>query len=215
MFLETPRFPTCPSFGYTAEPMYSVTHVETAGGNEQSNENWTQALHRYNVSLGLEVAAIAEAHEFYHAVGGTANRFRFKDFADYKSCRVNLDPTKDDQPLLDSTSASAGLFQLVKRYSATGDPFAPGALYKDRLIQKPVQGTILIADGGTLKTEGADYDIDYATGLVDLSFSPSGVLTWGGEFDVPVRFDSEFPTEITSTRVHNVQLMIKETRDIA
>lgn len=206
MFLETPSFPSCPSFGFTSEPMYSVTIIEKAGGHEGANENWDQALHRYTLSIGpRDVAAIAEALEFYNAVGGRAHKFRFKDYADYKSCRVNLDLTSVDQSLV---FVSAGVYQLTKRYAA-------GVLYKDRLIQKPVQGTILIADGGTLKTETTHYTVDYATGLVTLLFSPTGALTWGGEFDVPVRFDSEFPVEIAGARVHNVQMVIMESRTIA
>jgi len=207
MFIETPRFPACPSFGFTSEPVYSVTHIVTAGGEEQSNENWEQALHRYTMSIGPRVVAeIAAAHEFYHAVGGTAHRFRFKDYADYKSSRVHLSPTMLDQPL-SIISATAGTYQLIKRYSA-------GVLNRDRLIQKPIQGTILISDDGVLLDEGVDYTIDYTTGIVDILASISGVLRWGGEFDVPVRFDSEFPVQIVGLNVHDVQVVIKETRRI-
>lgn len=203
MFVETPRFPSCPSFGFTSEPRYSVTHVETASGDEQSNENWLQALHIFTCSIGPQVIEeIAEAAEFYHAMGGTFHRFRFKDYADFKSCRVNLDPTENDQPIV----TIDGDKQLVKRYAA-------GAATRDRLIQKPVQGTILLASSGVLKTEGVDYTIDYATGIVTTGLG--GVLTWGGEFDVPCRFDSEFPVQIVNLNVHDVQLIIKETRDIA
>lgn len=202
MFIESPRFPTCPSFGYTSEPMYSVTHIETAGGQEQSNENWSQALHRYTVSFSRALDELAEAYDFYNAVGGTADRFRFKDFADYKSCRIHLDPTDIDQPIV----VIDGAKQLVKRYYA-------GSNYKERLIQKPVQGTILLAENGTLKSEGGDYTIDYATGIVTSALA--GTLTWGGEFDVPCRFDSEFPIQIITNRVHSAQVVIKEVRDIS
>lgn len=203
-FLETPRFPTCPAFGYTAEPVYSVTHIERAGGHEQSNLNWSRVLHRYTLSIGpRDVEAVAEALEFYHAVAGTAGRFRFKDFADFKSCRVHDVTSALDQPVVLDTSVSPSVYQLLKRYTM-------GALTRDREIRKPL-GTIRIANDGTEVDEGIDWTLDYATGIVTLNFSP-GVLTWGGEFDVPVRFASEFPVEIVENNIQNVSFVLKEVR---
>jgi uncharacterized protein (TIGR02217 family) len=146
-------------------------------------------------------ADVQEALEFYHAVGGRAYGFRFKDYADYKSCRVNETTTNLDQPI----ALDGGVYQLVKDYTA-------GALTQRREIYKPVQGTILIADNGTAKTETTHYTIDYTLGIVTLLFTPAGTLTWGGEFDVPVRFDSEFPVEIQNTRIQSASFTLKELR---
>jgi len=200
------RFPACPSFGFTSEPMYSVTIIERASGVERRNRNWSYPLHRYTATVGPRVEdEIAELLELWHAVGGAALGFRFRDGVDYKSCRVNETVTATDQPLLLVVGESPVEYQLVKRYTwATRD--------QDRPIFKPVVGTILIADNGVTKTETTHYTVDYTTGRVSLLFAPDGPLTWGGEFDVPVRFDSEFPVEIYDKRIQSVQFVLRELR---
>lgn len=206
MFLESPRFPGCPSFGFTSEPIYAVSVVERASGVERRNRQWSRPLHRYTATLGPRVEAeVQEALEFYHAVGGRAYGFRFKDPADHLSCRVGVTPTAIDQPLYLLDGYSPESYQLVKEYVA-------GARTQQREVYKPVQGTLLIADNGTVKTEGVHYTVDYTRGLVDISFTPVGTLTWGGEFDVPVRFDSEFPIEVQNVRIQSASFVLKELR---
>lgn len=206
MFLESPAFPQCPSFGYTSIPMYSVTAVERASGVETRNRNWAYPLHRFNCTVGPRAEEdVAELLEFWHAVGGSACGFRFNDGVDNRSCRVHETIAATDCPLLLDNSQSPEAYQLIKRYVF-------GTREQDRPIYKPVQGTILIADGGVLKAEGSDYAIDYTTGLVTLAFSPSGVLTWGGEFDVPVRFESDFPVELVDRKIQSVSFTLKELR---
>lgn len=190
-FIETPRFPSCPKFGHTSFPDYSVTPVRTAGGWETRNANWSETLLRFEITVGPGPELIAEVQElleYWHAVGGNEVGFRYKDPADYKSCRSHLEPTSEDQPLV---WVSGATYQLTKRYVA-------GSQTRDRRIRKPVENTIQISDDGTLKTETTHYTIDYTTGIVTLLFTPvsTGDLTWGGEFDVPVRFDGPFPLQI-------------------
>lgn len=204
MFLESPRFPSCPSFGFLSQPMYSVAVIERASGIETRNRNWSRPLTTYTATIGpRSEGEVQEALEFYHAVGGRAYGFRFRDAADYLSCRIGQTLTAYDQPIV----LSGGTYQLTKAYVA-------GTLTQLREIYKPVTGTILVADGGTIKTEGAHYTIDYATGLVTFLYSPAGSLTWGGEFDVPVRFDSDFPVEIMNLRIQSAQFSLKELRTI-
>lgn len=206
MFLETPRFPGCVSFGFTSEPIYLVSVIERASGVETRNRSWSRPLHRYTATLGPRVEAdVQEALEFYHAVGGRAYGFRFKDAVDYLSCRIGEVPTMLDQPLYLVAGYSPVSYQLVKEYTV-------GARTQQREIYKPVQGTILIADNGVLKTENTHYTVDYTTGLVELNFTPAGALTWGGEFDVPVRFDSEFPVEVQNVRIQSASFVLRELR---
>lgn len=204
-FLETPRFPGCPSFGYVSRPMYATNVVRARSGREVRNRYWSRPLYQIDVTVGpRQEEEIQECLEFYHAVGGEECGFRAKDFADYLSCRVGRTPTATDQPLLISSGSPAS-YQMVKRYTA-------GVRVQEREIVKPVEGSILIADDGSLKTEGAHYAIDYASGLVSLYFSPVGALTWGGEFDTPVRFDGPFPIEIVNKRIQSVSFTLTELR---
>lgn len=205
-FIETPSFPICPRLEYTSTPQYSVTISTTVSGKERRNRNWARPLLIFNISAGPKMNEEIEVLlDFWHAMGGTECGFRFKDWTDFKSCRASQALTSTDQALT-LIPGSPGGYQLQKTYRA-------GARATVRDILKPVQGTILIADNGTLKTEGTHYVLDYSTGLLTLFFSPVGTITWGGEFDVPVRFDSEFPLENVSHQIERVTLQLRELRD--
>lgn len=207
-FLESPRFPGCPRYGFVSEPIYSVTIIERASGVERRNRNWAYPLTRLTITVGPSDGgdpAVQELLRFYHAVGGPAYGFRAKDYADYKSCEVGDTPSATDCPLLVVAGESPAEYQLVKRYTY-------GALSQDRPIYKPVSGTILLADNGALKTETTHYTVDYTTGRVTLLFTPVGTLTWGGEFDLPARFEGPFPVEIISHRQQAVSFTLREIR---
>lgn len=203
-FIETPRFPKCPSFGYTSTPQYSVTITRTVSGSERRNRNWARPLLRFDCTVGPRGEDdVQEILEFWHAMGGPEVGFRFKDYLDFKTCRVGETIDKSDQLL---TSLTPTTYQLVKGYTV-------GSRTQLRKIYKPVNGTILIADNGVLKTQGLHWNLNYATGLLTISFTPVGPLTWGGEFDVPVRFDSEFPVELIDNKIQSVQFALTEIRD--
>jgi uncharacterized protein (TIGR02217 family) len=77
---------------------------------------------------------------------------------------------------------------------------------------KPVSGTVSIADAdGTVSP--AEYTVDYTTGLVTFSVTPTGSPTWGGEFDIPMRFSGDFPIQIIDKRAHSVSFMLEEIRE--
>lgn len=188
-FLESPRFPGCPSFGFTSDPDYRVVITRTASGFEKRNRSWAMPLTRMTITIGPRVEnEIQELLEFYHAVGGMAIAFRVKDYTDYKSCFVGDTPLVTDQPLV----AVSGGHQLVKRYQF-------GTLTLDRYIYKPVSGTVTFTGGGVL---------DYTTGLI----TGGAGGTWGGEFDLPMRFDSTFPVEVANQRIESVQFALQEVR---
>lgn len=205
-FLEDPIFPACPRYGIVASPGYSVTIARMGSGRERRNRNWAQPLNVYSIQVGPRMEdEIQELLEFWHAVGGTECGFRFRDYADFKSCRVNVGLTAIDQAL-ELIPGSPGGYQLTKTYRA-------GARAQVRKILKPTVGTVLIADNGVQKVEGPDWVLDYTTGLLTIFFAPVGQITAGFEFDVPVRFDSEFPLELASFKVEQVTLQLCELRD--
>lgn len=206
MFLEDPPFPGCPSFGYTSNPRYSTTISEAANGRERRNRNWSRPLYDFNVTVGPRYEEeIQQLLEFWHAMGGQECGFRFKDYADFKSCRVGGTATAIDQPTVELDDSPEARY-LVKAY-------AFGSRVQTRLILKPVSGTIKVADNGVQKTEGVHWTLDYSTGRVDLNFSPVGLVTWGGEFDTPVRFNSEFPIELVDKKIESVTFLLRELRD--
>lgn len=205
-FLETPRFPGCPRFGFTSTPQYSVTITQTASGRERRNRNWARALNVYSVQIGPKMEdEIQEILEFWHAMGGPECGFRLKDWSDYRSCRVSQTVSSIDQVLV-LTPGSPGGYQLTKTYQF-------GTRQQVRNILKPVQGTVKLADAGVLKTENVHYLVDYTSGIITTFFSPVGQITAGYEFDVPVRFDSEFPLELSNHQVEQVSFQLREIRD--
>src|SRR5690606_7617012 len=84
-----------------------------------------------------------------------------------------------DEPLTIGTGAEQEV-QLSKTY-------AFGPVSYQRLIHKPVTGTVVIyEDGVELAATG-----DYATGIATFTAPPGSNGTWDGEFDIPVRFVSD------------------------
>lgn len=205
MFIEDAIFPACPSFGFTSEPRYSVTKIGVASGRTYRTINWSRPLHMYTAEVNPRAMdEIQDVLEFWHGVSGTGYGFRFSDGNDYKSCQVQQTVSATDQPLYLREGESPDTYQLVKEYSA-------GSRVQIREIYKPKAG-ILISDNGTPKTEGVDWVLDYTSGMVALNFSPVGPLTWGGEFDVPVSFDSEFPVQLLNKQIQGVSFQIMELR---
>jgi uncharacterized protein (TIGR02217 family) len=203
-FLED-RFPRPPKLGYVSIPRYDVEITTDSAGGEERNRNWSRPLHEYSFTCAALDIDIGEIIEFYHAVGGRAYGFRFRDWNDYLSCRLGQTPTATDQP---AVALTATTFQLVKDYTR-------GALTQRREIRKPVAGTILVAAGGVPQPSG--WTLSASTGVITFDEAPSGAVTWGGEFDVPVRFDSDLPIDLNfrsedGRYVQSVQFTLKELR---
>jgi uncharacterized protein (TIGR02217 family) len=197
-FVESPRWPGCPSFGYTSDPEYRVVITRRASGVEKRNRSWLRPLLKLTVTVGPRMEAeIQELLEHWHAVGGQALGWRMKDWADFKSCQVQNTISALDQPLVELPDSS-GDYQLVKRY-AFGIDEDSQPVYQYRDIYKPVPGTVVLSGAGT---------VDYTTGIV----SGSSGGTWGGEFDIPARYDSNFPIELVDQRIESVTFAIQEIR---
>lgn len=201
-FLESADFPGTPSYGFVSQPMYKTEIIVTATGRQERFRLWEYPLHRYTVTIGPRLEGeISELLAFYHAVGGEYAGFRFRDWADYKSCMIDDTPAADDQPLVQIGSSLA--YQLTKEYTVGGQT-------QQRIIAKPVAATILVAENGTSVTTG--WTLDSTTGVITFDATPDAPVTWGGEFDVPVRFDGDFPIELHTFRIQTVSFALEELR---
>ena len=167
-FVEV-QFPSDISYGATGGPMFLTDVVATVSGHEQRNSKWSQARARYNVASGVKTEPQWQVLiAFFRARRGKAVGFRFKHWGDFKA--VN-------QPLL---SLGGTQYQLVKQYVS-------GAVVSERIITKPVAGTVKLYRNSLLQASG--WSIDTATGIITTSLT--GTLTVDFDFDVPVRFDTD------------------------
>jgi uncharacterized protein (TIGR02217 family) len=206
-FLETPSFPGKPSYGYVFRPRYQTDIERNGVGDELRTSLWSFPLYDCQVTVGPRMDdEIDELLEFYNAVGGEEVGFRVKNYGEYKSCRPSATPAATDQPM--TATGVSNEYQLIKRYTA-------GAQSRDRPIYKPVSGTVVIADADGLVDSG-EYTVDHTTGLVTFSVAPTGSPTWGGEFDLKMRFTEDFPIQIIDKRAHSVSFTLEEyRRDLA
>lgn len=180
------RFPTALSFGSTGGPLRRTDIVRLASGFEERNAPWEHSRRQYDAGVGLRsLDDVDLLVAFFEARRGQLYGFRWKDWADFKSCKPTADLSALDQEIGRGDGKERS-FQLVKRYES-GD----GAYM--RPIKKPVEGTVRAAVSGDPFVLGRDYDVDHSSGLITFVDPPDigARITAGFEFDVPVRFDTD------------------------
>ena len=178
------RFPDNISRGARGGPERRTQVVELASGDEERNASWADSRRRYDVAYGIRRADdLAAVVAFFEARNGRLHGFRYKDWADYKSCLPSQAITATDQQIGTGTGSTQA-FQLTKRYTS-------GAQTWVRTITKPVAGTVRVALGMVEQMSG--WTVDTTTGLITFTTAPAGgvIVRAGFEFDVPVRFDSD------------------------
>ena len=173
------RFPDDISWGATGGSEFRTTIIESGGGYEQRNIDWSLRRGKWNVAHGAKTRAQMERLiTWFNAMRGRAHGFRFRDGTDYQA----------ENEWFGEGDGAETQFRLVKTYAVSAVSYV-------HTISKPVPGTVHVFIDGVEQDEGTDYTLDYATGWVTFVAPPSGVgpevLTWTGEFDVPVRFDQD------------------------
>jgi len=167
------------AFGSTGGVERRTEVVTLGSGYERRSSPWAHGRRRYLIGAGvrsLDDAAALVA--FFEARRGRLHGFRFKDFADFKSCAPSAAASAGDQVIGVGDGATTA-FQLVKAYGEVA-----------REIRKPVAGTVVAALDGVATS---DFTVDAASGVVTFADAPAaGVeVTAGFQFDTPVRFDTD------------------------
>lgn len=190
------RFPANLSFGSVGGPERRTEIVTLANGHEERNSPWAHARRRYDAGVGLRsLDDVAHLIAFFEARAGQVHAFRWKDWADHKSCLPSQQVGALDQNLGRGDGVQR-VWQLQKTYRS-GDNFYT------RVIRKPVAGTVQVAVDGVALAEGLHWNVNIATGEISFVDAPDqGVeVSAGFEFDVPVRFD----TNLIQTSVASFQ----------
>lgn len=176
-------FPEAIARGSTGGPEYRTQILLLSGGDEDRKQVWSAPLHSYDAGVAIStVEELSVVLRFFHARAGRFHTFRFKDWADYRSCDATV-PIKPTDQVLGEGDGSRLTFQLVKVY---GDAEASYT----RVITKPRAGTVRLGLNGA---ETSAFSVNTTTGVVTLDEPPgAGVLvTAGYEFDVHARFASD------------------------
>lgn len=200
-----PTFPNCPSYGFTSRPTYLVKIVEREGGHEKRDRKWEEPLHFYDgVPMGprpqVDIETIAT---FYHAMGGKHRRFRFLDYADYRSAFLDTAITELDQAF---EVLGGGSYQMVKTY-------ASGSIETIRRITLPIGDTVVVANNSGVLQPSDRWTIDEDTGILTVEGSFVGTpASWGGEFYVPCRFAADFAAQIVEKKIFNADVSLRELR---
>jgi len=175
-FFDEVQFPPDISYGAKGGPECSTDITEMFSGKEQRNINWSQPRAKYTVSHGVKTQAqLDDLIAFFRVRQGRAIGFRFKDWTDYQAFAQNLG----------TGNGVITQFQLVKKYTSSTTI--------TRTILKPVNnGTLKIYLNAVLQSSG--FTMDYTTGIVTFTTAPGAgvVVTADFEFDVPVRFDTDY-----------------------
>lgn len=202
-----PTFPMCPTYGFTSRPTYRVKATEREDGSERRDRKWRAPLHIYDgVPLGNRREEDMYAiYEFFNAMGGTHDRFRFKDWVEYKSCAIHGTPAPADQPFVTGPGSPGG-YQLVKQYVS-------GSRITQRTIYHPKGDTIRVQNNLGAEQANTTWTIEEDSGIlfpgVGFVGTPGG---WGGEFYVPARFAADIAVEISNYQIQSLSCTLKELR---
>lgn len=173
------------AFGSTGGLERRTEIVTLGSGFERRSTPWAHGRRRYLIGANLRsLDDMAALTGFFEARRGRLYGFRFRDFADCKSCAPSTAVGPLDQ-VLGVGDGMQRAFPLVKRYGE-------GEAALERRIAKPVEGTVRVAVAG-VELPASGFSVDAATGVATLDAAPAtgAVVTAGFAFDTPVRFDAD------------------------
>lgn len=191
MTISAYRLPPNIEAGASGGPEFTTIIQEAVSGKEQRIPQWSKSRARYDIAYGIResddpVGDYKAVLALFYAHLGQVYPFRFKDWSDYQA----------DDDLFGLGDGSTTQFQIGKTY----DPSlillnVPGSITYFRPIYLLVGNPVIKVDGVT-KTVTVDYTISNS-GLVTFISAPAGPspaaeLTWTGEFDIAVRFDTDY-----------------------
>ena len=212
MFIDAYMPDKIRGYPFKSEPRWSTSITAVSSGSERRNQNWVHPLHRFTAPESVSCMEDLELIKaMWMATAGPADSFPIRDPLDFASRALVL--PNEVPPVLLRTDQYLGTFnpetksydraigdgltrefQLVKEYV-----FGPRT-YR-RLIALPVVATILIgvdgfaAGGADPSPQGGPFvvNVERYGGVVEFDHAPEdgSVLTWGGLFDVEVRFEAD------------------------
>jgi uncharacterized protein (TIGR02217 family) len=205
MTIPAYRLPEWIEKGSSFGPAFRNVIQEAISGNEQRFAQWTKCRLTGDLSYGLQNSSdplgdFRAILSLWRGHFGSLYPFRFKDWGDYIATNE----------VFGTGDGSRTAFQLTKTY----DPQA---------ILLGTQGSFFYVRNITLPTSITEIKIDNVvttaytisdSGLVTFTTAPASgkQIVWSGEFDVPVRFDSDqLPIVLSESDITSIRsIPIKE-----
>jgi len=181
------------AYGFEGGPEWNTRIIECDNGMEIRNGQWAYPRHRYSAQyLNLDETARNAVIHAFHAARGRLYAFRFQDWNDYQAKAENL-------YIKPGTRAPV---QLTKTYKL-------GPVASVRPVYAIVNAEVYNSNGQLMLG-----NLDNALGV----FTPdeeweNDSYTWNGEFDVWVRFDSDYNAFAISSR-NGQELIATATIDL-
>lgn len=194
-FVDEPLPESIPGNGAVSTPMFNNTLVESGSGDEDANENWSNARHRFRLPKGIRsLDAYNDLLAHWYIMRGTARLFPFRDPMDFASVPVdceNVVPqvTWSDQQIGVGDGVTQN-FQLIRTYTVGSETY-------ERIIELPEVSTVLVsmnnADPATFLGGPYVVTVTRQGGNVRIQPAPpAGVVIRAGYlFDVPVRYEQD------------------------
>jgi|SRR5215217_103634 len=165
------RLPVDIERGAMGGPEYRTTVIVMANGRERRNQEWEVPLSSFNVGYGIRSrAAMEEVINFFHARGGRARGFRFKNWLDF-TATTNPVGEIAGEPLQR---------QLIRTYPDAINP-------QLRIVAYPLPATLKVYVDQVLTTA---YTLQ-PNGVLEFDTDPGPDVVASFEFDIPVRFGTD------------------------
>jgi uncharacterized protein (TIGR02217 family) len=159
-------------YGFRGGPTFNTRAHRMRNGARVAEALRERPLYRFRAPYtNLDLEDHKLVIDAFNACQGSAHTFRFKDWADF---------TAENQLLAVATGAVGQTAQLKKYY-------AFGSLVTERVIRKPVAGTLVLSAA----TPPTGVSVDTTTGIVTFTGTLGQEVYADFEFDVPVYFAND------------------------
>lgn len=160
------------SSGVRGSNLRNNSRIQTQGGFESVNINWSKTLRQYEIAtVPLRIEQWQAIEGLHEITEGGAFGFLMED---PKDCTITGGKV---------IARVGGGYQLQKRYMTEGS-----TRFKDRNITRTNPATFVLMQNGTPLTS-TSYVLNAATGTLTITGNPDpATLTWAGRFYVPVHF---------------------------
>lgn len=172
MFIEE-RLLDSVSFGTVYGESFKTDVVTMRNKSESRNMLWSESQGLFTLVFNAMLPEDRfKIMQVFRTCRGRGIGFRLKNWTDFKAERQKIGITTGSNENVS--------FQLKATYESHG-------FTTEKTIYKPVEGGVKVFSGD----EEIPFTLDYTTGIVTIFDTKISEIYWSGEFDIPVRFDSD------------------------